>query len=264
MFLQNFQDYFIRTSGLPTDGSYIPLNERSASVLGCSESIDRREFVKNCVRHPLANLEDSSSRIVIRNGDRVTFYPATQPDPHSANQQESLRSTSPSASSSISRSSPNNEYSLPQGPAFLPVPVRRKSNKSPQDTPTKPLPYHSDSNSRNLQPLIPEPVLNRPRKKSAPALYSVTMATDRNVSAYSQPDQNPQILRRNSARGMRRRINTYHEGDCEHTPTNYPNDLQINFSSINQSGPISQTGRKALEKPPAGKPRGRQFVLVFV
>ena len=228
--------------------------------------------MKKCARHPLGNLEESSSRIAIRNGDRVTFYPSFEPesrfDPLSADKQaqDSLRSSSPSASNSVSHCSPNNVYSLPQGSAVPPVPVphRRPSNIDSQNTPPKTHPYGSRSNSRNFQPLIPEPIIHRQRKKSAPVLHSAPPAADRNVCAYSQPEQDNQILRKSSSRDTRRRINTYHEGDSDYTSIKYhSNNIQISYSSRNQSGPIPQTGRKALEKPPAGKPRGRLFVVVF-
>ena len=217
--------------------------------------------MKNCARHPLANLEESSSRIAIRNGDRVTFYPSHEAESHFCSStdkqvEQFVPSSSPSASSSVSRSSPINEYSLPREFAVPPIPVRRESQIDPQGSTTKKQSTHR-SNNRNLQPLIPEPIIHKPRKKSAPVLHSVP---DRNGCAYSQPEQKPQVLRKNSSRGTRRRINTYHEGDYD--SVGYPSN-QFNLCPINQSGPIPQTGRKYLEKPPAGKPRGRLFVFVW-
>ncbi|KAI6648508.1 Ankyrin repeat and SAM domain-containing protein 1A-like [Oopsacas minuta] len=248
---KNFRGSYDRTLGFPTDGSYIPLNDRSASVLGCNEGIDRREFVKNCAKHPRANLEDSTRVISIKSGNRVTYYPSIKPEPSNTNgeNEEYFPGTSPSVDSSVS--SVNNDRSNPPGIAVLPpVPVRHKSTHIPIDTPN--FIYPSQSNKREFKPLIPEPVINRPRKKSAPVIRHISPVGD-DSCPYPAPLPDP-ILRKHTARGSRR-INTYHGGDYE--PANYPNEVG-HFSDMSHSGLIPQPGRKTLEKPPPGKPRGNK------
>ena len=236
--------------GLPNDGTYIPLNERSASVLGCSETIDRKEFVRKSVKHPLDNLEDSSSRVVIKNRDRITYYPAVETEHTYSNMQgEDMQSSSPSASSSHSRAS-TNDYDYPS------MPAQPRSFLITQTPPSNLIPYSSLSEKR---PLIPNPIINKPRK-SVPIIHLVAPTTDDN-GFYPGTPPNP-ILRNHPTRGRRGRVNTYHEGDCDLSPTKYPNDI-VYSSPMNRSGPIPKSGRKS-EKPPPGKPRGRQFVIMFV
>eukprot|EP00800_Vazella_pourtalesii_P001081 TRINITY_DN1090_c0_g1_i2.p1 TRINITY_DN1090_c0_g1~~TRINITY_DN1090_c0_g1_i2.p1 ORF type:complete len:1513 (-),score=329.80 TRINITY_DN1090_c0_g1_i2:464-5002(-) len=240
--IQNFQDNFNKTLGIPSGGTYIPLNERSASVLGCSETIDRKEFVKKSVKHPLENLEDSSSRIVIRNRDRVTYYPSTETEHTYSNMQgEDVRSSSPSVSSSHSRASTSN-YAYPS------IPVQPRSFQNTQGTPSNLIPYSSQSEKR---PFIANPIINKPRK-SVPLIHLIAPTTD-DSGFYPDTPPNP-ILRNHSTKGRRGRFNTYHEGDCDQSPVKYSNDI-VHSSPMNRSSFIPQSGRKS-EKPPPGKPRG--------
>ena len=188
--------------------------------------------------------------MVIKNRDRVTYYPSIEPEHTYSNMQsDDMRSSSPSVSSSHSRAS-TNDYAYPS------MPAQPLSFLNTQTTPDNPAPYSTQSEKR---PLIPNPIINRPRK-SVPLICRNTPTTN-DSGFYLDTPPNP-ILRNHPARARRERVNTYHEGDCDLSPTKYPNDI-VYSSPMNTSGPIPQSGRKS-EKPPAGKPRGRQFVIVFV
>ena len=187
----------------------------------------------------------------MRSGDRVSFHPFARPEaaytPVSSEKGEDQSDSCHTSFSPIMNNPISTDRHIPP-----PVPTRRQSLMGKQIREPSP-PYKTPRPKASLpEPLIPQPFIIRQKKTPTPR-------TREDNNPYLEPSTD--IFRRQIGIRPKRRVNTCHEGDCDLTPAKYPYDVEPERL---EAPPRTKEGLNVLEKPPPGKPRGRQFVMFFV